>query len=126
MFSGGRGGRNADDGGYAKTLGGGPGAGEHFGGSNDGYGGDFAKVDFDKPLFGGKDSSAEAAGFGARSQYSSSCSKTAGGGQEHPSQQKLVSKDVSGQAIRTDMPLASEMGKMQQSLQKQSGHDFSK
>lgn len=94
MFAVGRGSRNAEDGGYAQPLGGGPGAGEHFGGSNDGYGGDFAKVDFDKPLFGGKDPSE--GGYGARSQYSSSCSKTGGGTQDHHAQQKLVSKDGSG------------------------------
>ena len=37
----------SDDGGYAK-----PGSNEHFGAShNNDFGGDFSKLDFDKPLF---------------------------------------------------------------------------
>jgi len=39
------------------------GSGEHFSASNDEFGNDFAKVDFDKPLFGGgKDASEGDAG----------------------------------------------------------------
>ena len=46
--------RDVDDGGYAKPMGSGSGAGEHFGTSHAAaadFGGDFSKVDFDKPLF---------------------------------------------------------------------------
>ena len=126
IFSSGRGVHGgADDGGYAKPLGEPPGG---IGGSGDGFGADFAKVDFDKPLFGGRidSSEGEQGRFAVRSQYSSS-PKPMGTGQEHPAQQKLGLKETAGgahQALRTDMPLASEMGKRQQSLQKQSGHDF--
>ena len=66
MMGGGSGkGSGADDGGYANQLG-----GDHFAPT------DFAKVDFDKPLFGGggKDSSANDLGDGGfmpRSSYSS-------------------------------------------------------
>lgn len=70
-------GRGSDDGGYTRPLGG-P---EHFGAShaND-FGGDFAKVDFDKPLFGAKESGAGSDSFGGgaqgqRSLYSSSSAK---------------------------------------------------
>jgi len=69
-------GRGSDDGGYTRPLGG-P---EHFGAShaND-FGGDFAKVDFDKPLFGAKESGAGGDSFGGgqgqRSLYSSSSAK---------------------------------------------------
>ena len=78
-----KGGRSGDDGGYAKPMGGN--GGEHFGASNDDYGGDFAKLDFDKPLFGSKESgegnadggkaSAGQGSFAQRSQYSSSSAK---------------------------------------------------
>jgi len=45
---GGSGIRSGDDGGYAKPMG----ATENFGASHGGeFGGDFSKVDFDKPLF---------------------------------------------------------------------------
>ena len=81
--------RGGDDGGYAKPLldgtsgrvGSGP--GERFGASGqDDFGGDFTKVDFDKPLFDikQKDSGVDAGGSGGgglgyggvRSLYSSS------------------------------------------------------
>ena len=45
---GGGGVRSGDDGGYAKPMG----AADNFGASQGGdFGGDFSKVDFDKPLF---------------------------------------------------------------------------
>mmetsp|Transcript_26017 Transcript_26017/g.32458 ORF Transcript_26017/g.32458 Transcript_26017/m.32458 type:complete len:91 (-) Transcript_26017:960-1232(-) len=72
----------ADDGGYTtKPLGGGQ---DHFGVSHHGgdFGSDFAKVDFDKPLFGAKDSGSGGDGGQpmARSLYSSSSAKQAPSG----------------------------------------------
>jgi len=68
-------GKLGDDGGYTKPLG----VDEHFGAShaND-FGGNFASVDFDKPLFGGvKEGGGDSGEFGGQSQpmrslYSSS------------------------------------------------------
>ena len=64
-----------DDGGYTKPLGGAGGT-DHFGVSHENdFGGDFAKVDFDKPLFGGgKDSNSGDGQPMPRSLYSSSSS----------------------------------------------------
>ena len=71
---GGGNGRNQEDRGYARPIGA-PESSFSASHGND-FGGDFAKVDFDKPLFGAKESGGgESFGQGQRSLYSSSSTK---------------------------------------------------
>ena len=100
--------RGSDDGGYAK-----PGASDNFGSSHNAeFGGDFSKLDFDKPLFDYKASTkdspdnhdgqdhSQGAGAGgsygsSRSLYSSSTQNKNPNADRHSSQ-KLGSIETSG------------------------------